>query len=86
MNKGCHFSIFILGYILISSDNIFSWKPLIWIGVPVFFIGLVFMGMDMWTGWRKKTLTGWRLWLKSILLILGILFLAISVIAEFEGI
>lgn len=79
MKKDC-FSILLLGYILMEAGSRFLWQPLIWIGIPVFFIGLLVFGKCTWTRWRNKTLSGWRLWLKIFVLLTGIIYFAISVI------
>ncbi|MBQ3624805.1 MAG: hypothetical protein II950_05230 [Prevotella sp.] len=72
-------TLFILGYVFIKAGDYCSWKPLIWIGITIFLLGLGALGWDTLVGWRKKTLTGWRLGLKICGLVLGILLLISSV-------
>lgn len=76
----CSPTLLLVGYILLSAGNLFSWKPLIWIGIPILLIGIVGMAKDIWTGCQQKTLTGWRLGLKMCGLILGLCYVTISVV------
>lgn len=79
----CSPTLLLVGYILLSAGNLFSWKPLIWIGIPILLIGIVGMAKDIWTGCQQKTLTSWRLGLKICGLVLGILLLIVSVMVAF---
>ena len=73
-------TLLLVGYILLSAGNLFSWKPLIWIGIPILLIGIVGIAKDIWTGCQQKTLTGWRLGLKICGLVLGLCYVTISVV------
>ena len=76
----CSPTLLLVGYILLSAGNLFSWKPLIWIGIPILLIGIVGIAKDIWTGCQQKTLTGWRLGLKICGLVLGLCYVTISVV------